>query len=155
MYVFEITIKIRIHLGVNITGPYCTLPYPMSTYLFTGGGGGGCWTAENTAEFLGKFFNWWRWLHWPLPYSTISCYFILPWAWLAPPAGSHFQTWEYKRTHTVQFNSRNHGIKAAAELEFLKNLWGLGSEKEWGCRTGPPGYIGWRNSFNGICSWAP
>jgi hypothetical protein len=23
------------------------------------------------------------------------------------------------------------------------------------CRTGPPGYIGWRNRFLGIDSWAP
>jgi hypothetical protein len=27
-----------------------------------------------------------------------------------------------------------------AVLEFFNNLWGLGTEKEWGCRTGPPGY---------------
>jgi hypothetical protein len=30
------------------------------------------------------------------------------------------------------------------ELEFLKSLWGLGTEEEEGYRTGPPGYIGWR-----------
>ncbi len=42
-----------------------------------------------------------------------------------------------------------------AELEFLKSLWGLGTEEEKGYRTGPPGYIGWRNSFLGIDSWAP
>ena len=41
------------------------------------------------------------------------------------------------------------------ELEFLKSLWGLGTEEEEGYRTGPPGYIGWRNSFLGIASWAP
>jgi hypothetical protein len=41
------------------------------------------------------------------------------------------------------------------ELEFLKSLWGLGTEEEKGYRTGPPGYIGWRNSFLGIDSWAP
>jgi hypothetical protein len=38
------------------------------------------------------------------------------------------------------------------ELEFLKSLWGLGTEEEEGYRTGPPGYIGWRNSFVGIDS---
>jgi hypothetical protein len=27
---------------------------------------------------------------------------------------------------------------------------GLGTEEEEGHRTGPPGYIGWRNSFLGI-----
>ncbi len=26
-----------------------------------------------------------------------------------------------------------------AELEFLKSLWGLGTEEEEGYRTGPPG----------------
>jgi hypothetical protein len=26
------------------------------------------------------------------------------------------------------------------ELEFLKSLWGLGTEEEEGYRTGPPGY---------------
>ncbi len=37
----------------------------------------------------------------------------------------------------------------------LKSLWGLGTEEEEGYRTGPPGYIGWRNSFLGIDSGAP
>ncbi len=37
-------------------------------------------------------------------------------------------------------------------LEFFNNLWGLGTEKEWGCRTGPPGYTVWRNWFLGIDS---
>ncbi len=41
------------------------------------------------------------------------------------------------------------------ELEFLKGLWGLGTGEEEGYRTGPPGYIGWRNSFLGIDSGAP
>jgi hypothetical protein len=41
------------------------------------------------------------------------------------------------------------------ELEFLKRLWGLGTEEEEGHRTGPPGYMGWRNSFLGIDSGAP
>ncbi len=41
------------------------------------------------------------------------------------------------------------------ELEILKGLWGLGTEEEEGYRTGPPGYIGWRNSFLGINSGAP
>jgi hypothetical protein len=40
------------------------------------------------------------------------------------------------------------------ELEFLKRLWGLGTGEEEGYRTGPPGYIGWRNSFLGIDSGA-
>jgi hypothetical protein len=44
---------------------------------------------------------------------------------------------------------------AITELEFLKSLWGLGTEEEEGYRTGPPGYIGWRNSFLGIDSGAP
>jgi hypothetical protein len=39
-----------------------------------------------------------------------------------------------------------------SELEFLKRLWGLGTEEEEGYRTGPPGYIGWWNSFLGIDS---
>ncbi len=30
-----------------------------------------------------------------------------------------------------------------------------GTEEEEGYRTGPPGYIGWRNSFLGIDSGAP
>ncbi len=34
----------------------------------------------------------------------------------------------------------------STELEFLKRLWGLGTEEEEGYRTGPPGYISWRNS---------
>jgi hypothetical protein len=43
---------------------------------------------------------------------------------------------------------------ARTELEFLKSLWGLGTEEEEGYRTGPPGYINWRNSFHGIDSGA-
>jgi hypothetical protein len=39
--------------------------------------------------------------------------------------------------------------------DFLKSLWGLGTEEEEGYRTGPPGYIGWRNSLLGIDSRAP
>jgi hypothetical protein len=36
-----------------------------------------------------------------------------------------------------------HGIEGEmTELEFLKSLWGLGTEEEEGYRTGPPGYIG-------------
>jgi hypothetical protein len=42
-----------------------------------------------------------------------------------------------------------------SKLEFLKRLWGLGTEEEEGHRTGPPGYMGWRNSFLGIDSGAP
>ncbi len=41
------------------------------------------------------------------------------------------------------------------ELEFLKSLWGLGTKEEEGYRTGPQGYIGWRNSFLGVDSGAP
>jgi hypothetical protein len=40
-------------------------------------------------------------------------------------------------------------------MEFLKSLWGLGTGEEESYRTGPPGYIGWRNSFLGIDSGAP
>ncbi len=47
-----------------------------------------------------------------------------------------------------------HG-RQGAELEFLNCLWGIATEKEKGYRTGPPGYIGWWNSFLGIGSWAP
>jgi hypothetical protein len=88
----------------------------------------------------------------------------------------------------TQFQTRFLGSipRPTAELEFLKNLWGLGNEQEYGCRTGPPepvfvdllwrpgidsqpggpvrnpicrtgppGYIGWRNRFLGIDFWAP
>jgi hypothetical protein len=33
------------------------------------------------------------------------------------------------------------------ELEFYNNLWGLGTEQEYDCRTGPPGNIGRRNPW--------
>ncbi len=33
----------------------------------------------------------------------------------------------------------------SAVLEFLNNLWGYGAQYELGYRTGPSGYIGWRN----------
>ncbi len=37
----------------------------------------------------------------------------------------------------------------------LYNLWGLGTELEQGCRTGPPGCVACRNWFLEIDSWAP
>ncbi len=46
-------------------------------------------------------------------------------------------------------------VHVRTELEFLKRLCGLGTEEEEGYRTGPPGYIGWRNSFLVIDSGAP
>ncbi len=46
-------------------------------------------------------------------------------------------------------------FKGMPELDFLKRLWGLVTEEEEGFRTGPPGNIGWRNSFLGIDSGAP
>ncbi len=46
-------------------------------------------------------------------------------------------------------------VRKKPELEFLKSLWGPGTEQEEGYRTGPPGFIGWRNSFFGIDSGAP
>ncbi len=46
-------------------------------------------------------------------------------------------------------------MKLLSELEFLKSVWGLGTEEEEGYSTGPPGYIGSRNSFLGIDSGAP
>jgi hypothetical protein len=46
-------------------------------------------------------------------------------------------------------------IRKRPQLEFLNSLWGFGTGEEYGYRTGPPGYIGWRNSFLGIDSWAP
>ncbi len=49
----------------------------------------------------------------------------------------------------------NSCLEPCTELEFLKSLWGLGTEEEEGYRTGPPGYIGWWNSFLGIDSGAP
>ena len=41
------------------------------------------------------------------------------------------------------------------ELEFLKSLWGLGTEEEKVYHTGQPGYIGLWNSFLGIDSGVP
>ncbi len=53
------------------------------------------------------------------------------------------------------YNASRFGSENNTELEFLKRLWGLGTGEEEGYRTGPPGYIGWRNSFLGIDSGAP
>jgi hypothetical protein len=50
---------------------------------------------------------------------------------------------------------RKHATKQETELEFLKSLWGLGTEEEEVYLTGPPGYIGWRNPFLGFDSGAP
>ncbi len=52
---------------------------------------------------------------------------------------------------TVPYKARTVRRKRAG---ILKSLWGLGTEEEEGY-PGPPGYIGRRNSFLGIDSWAP
>ncbi len=38
---------------------------------------------------------------------------------------------------------------------FKQSIGAIGTEQEYGCRTDPPDYIGWRNLFLGIDSWAP
>ena len=38
---------------------------------------------------------------------------------------------------------------------FKESMGAIGTEEEEGFRTGPPCYIGWRNSFLGIDSGAP
>ncbi len=58
-------------------------------------------------------------------------------------------------TIIIQYNAKKFVFLNIPELEILKSLWGLGTEKEEGYRTGPPGYIGWRNSFLRIDSGAP
>ncbi len=61
-----------------------------------------------------------------------------------------------KKRHDISKNqSGGFGKDPYSELEFLKSLWGLETEDKEGYRTGPPGYIGWRNSFLGIDSGAP
>ena len=55
------------------------------------------------------------------------------------------------QTKEVLKKIRGSGAEST-ELEFLKSLWGLGTEEEEGYRTGN---IGWRNSFLGIDSRAP
>jgi hypothetical protein len=46
-------------------------------------------------------------------------------------------------------------LSAKYRAGIFKSLWGLGTEEEEGYRTGPPGYIDWRNSFLGIDFGAP
>jgi hypothetical protein len=59
-----------------------------------------------------------------------------------------FSTFKEPRNRFLKINSAS----LCSQLEFLKSLWGLGTKEEEGYRTGPPGYIGWRNSFLGIDS---
>ncbi len=51
-----------------------------------------------------------------------------------------------KKSETTFYNhtvfSKKSPFISSPELEFLKSLWGLGTEKEEGYHTGPPGYIG-------------
>jgi hypothetical protein len=46
-------------------------------------------------------------------------------------------------------------MESESRARIFKKSRGLGTEEEEGYRTGPPGYIGWRNSFLGIDSGAP
>jgi len=54
------------------------------------------------------------------------------------------------------------GLDTIAEPVFVDLLWRPGIDSQPGgpvqnpiCRTGPPGYLGLRNRFLGIDSWAP
>jgi hypothetical protein len=67
-------------------------------------------------------------------WQLVDCY-SMPWAWCDG----------FLKYSITQ--ERISGLARRPELEFLKSLWGLGTEEEQGYRTGPPGYIGWRNSF--------
>ncbi len=58
------------------------------------------------------------------------------------------------RIHPVQQYPES-SVELVARAGILKSLCGLGTEEEQGYRTAPPGYIGCRNSFLGIDSWAP
>jgi hypothetical protein len=67
-----------------------------------------------------------------------------------PPA---IGAWRDDTTTLFLFSSWPSFYSKISKLEFLKSLWGLRNEEEY--RTGPPGYIGWWNSFLGINSGAP
>jgi hypothetical protein len=66
---------------------------------------------------------------------------------------------------TLQLNlapPHSHTLSVYTEPVFVDLLRGPGIDSQPGgtvrnpiCRTGPPGYIGWRNRFLGIDAWAP
>jgi hypothetical protein len=71
----------------------------------------------------------------------------------------------YQLTHTLSFNdiATSLGIIVVSYflyahnplqsvLEFLNSSMGATNRVGIGCRTGPPGYIGWRSRFLGIDS---
>ncbi len=62
-----------------------------------------------------------------------------------------FVHWYLKqfRKRAFLLNCSQGAAQLRSVLEFQNNLWWLGTEQEQGCRTGPPGYIGWRNRFLG------
>ncbi len=104
--------------------------------------------------------------YWLYRLHTEKCY-LHPMVWLRPNIEFTYPVkWALRKNEAsdVQQGGRvwGGGLEGGGgsellfpELEFLKSLWGLGSEEEEGYRTGPPGYIGWRNSFLGIDSGAP
>jgi hypothetical protein len=80
----------------------------------------------------------------PSPFSSLVC---------CPPSPPFLSSASVP--YVASFPSLLPFAHKSTELEFLKSLWGLGTEEEEGYRTGPPGYIGWRNLFLGIDSGAP
>jgi hypothetical protein len=50
--------------------------------------------------------------------------------------GNRFRLCAWRNGTTILFDVP--ARQARAELEFLKSLWGLGTEEEEGYRTGPP-----------------
>jgi hypothetical protein len=79
-----------------------------------------------------------------------ACYSLLP----AKPGGEADRVVNLRK-YKVVGSERGQRKEKGPELEFLKSLWGLGTEEAEGSRTGPPCYIGWRIPFLGIDSGAP
>ncbi len=69
-----------------------------------------------------------------------------------PPA---YVAWRAGTSNRVVVPGRQAGNRFLGSLKGLQieSMGTIGTDKEKGYRTGPPGYIGWRNSFLGIDFW--
>jgi hypothetical protein len=81
---------------------------------------------------------------------------------LRPARHARFEHKVHRVTTAAFWRTFSHEDKISPEPVFVDLLWRPGIDSQPGgpvqnpiCRTGPPGYIGWRNRFLGIDSWAP
>ncbi len=120
-------------------------------------------TFWSTVHYEGKIIPaWWGWGGGPyihITYKVLRVYAPAEWADihssvstlpLCVLCGPYYS---FHQRHFIDWRETSLSLPIWAGI--FKQSMGARNRVGMGYRTGPPGYIGWRNSFLGIDSWAP